>query len=334
MSTKPPTLASLLESFFRNRLAAQRCASPATIGAYRDALRLFLVFASERAGKPPSRLGIEEIDRDVVLVFLDHLETDRSNSIRTRNARLAAIRSFFQHVAYSDPASMGIAQRILSIPGKRASKRMVAYLRQDQLDAVLAAPDRTTIQGRRDYALLLFLARTGARVSEALAINGGDLRFDIPTQVLLHGKGRKDRVLPLAPDVVAVLRTLIAERPHVNTAAPVFINARGKRLTRFGVIHILHRAAVVASKTVPDLANRSLSPHQLRHTTAMHLLQAGVDLTTIASWLGHANVDTSHHYVEADLEMKVRALAQCDQPEAVPSRFQPTDELLALLERL
>lgn len=334
MSTKPPTLAFLLESFFRNRLAAQRRASPATIAAYRDALRLLLVFASERAGQPPSRLRLEDLDHEVVLAFLDHLETTRGNSVRTRNARLAAIRSFFQHVAYSDPAAMGIAQRVLGIPGKRTSRRVVGYLRDDELEAVLAAPDRSTAQGRRDHALLLFLARTGARVSEAVAVNVMDLRLDNPSQVLLHGKGSKDRVVPLEADIITVLRCFLAEGRHRRPDDPVFVNARGKRLTRFGVIHLLDRAVAGAGQAAPELVKRAVSPHTLRHTRAMEMLKGGVDLTTIQSWLGHANVATTHHYTEADLEMKRKALALCEHPDAEPVRYQPTDELLALLDRL
>jgi site-specific recombinase XerD len=280
-------------------------------------------------------LAVEDIDSDLVLAFLDDLETCRGNCIRTRNARLAAIRSFFHHVAYSDPAAMGVAQRILSIPGKRTSRRVVSYLTREELDAVLAVPDLTTVQGRRDRALLLFLARTGARVTEAISVSHADLRLDSPSQVLLHGKGSKDRVVPLAPDLVTVLRALRDDRGvRPSSGEPVFVNARGRRLTRFGVVHIVHRIVAGAVKTRPDLTRRSISPHTLRHTTAMDLLQAGVDLTTIRSWLGHASVETTHHYVEADIEMKRRALAQCDLSDAKPAHYRPTDEVLALLESL
>lgn len=334
MSTKPPSLAALLESFFRNRLAAQRRASPATISTYRDGLRLLLVFASQRANKPPSRLSLAEIDSEVVLAFLDHLESRRGNSVRTRNARLAAIRSFFQHVAYSDPASMGIAQRVIGIPGKRTSRRVVGYLQAEELEAILAAPDRSTTQGRRDHALLLFLARTGARVSEAVAVNVGDLRLNTPSQVLLHGKGLKDRVIPLAADLITILRSILDDRQQGRSEEPLFVNAQGKRLTRFGVIHLLDRAVAGAGEVAPSLIKRAISPHTLRHTRAMEMLKAGVDLTTIQSWLGHAHVTTTHHYTEADIEMKRKALAQCDHPDALPVRYQPSDELLALLDRL
>lgn len=335
MNPRPSTLPTLLESFFRKRLAAQRNASAATIASYRDALRLLLVFASERIDKPPSRLRVEDLDRGVVLAFLDHLEAGRGNSIRTRNARLAAIRSFFQHVAYEDPASMGIAQRVISIPGKRTSRRIVNYLRKDELDTLLATPNRTSPKGRRDHTLLLFLARTGARVSEAIAVNLSDLRLEAPCQILLHGKRSKDRVVPLATDLVAALHHLCDERgtPR-NVAEPVFVNARGRRLSRFGVVHILDRTVSDVRATHPGMLAGAISPHTLRHTTAMHLLQSGVDLTTIQAWLGHASVLTTHHYIEADVEMKRRALAACDHPQAEPSRYQPPDDVLALLESL
>jgi site-specific recombinase XerD len=335
MRTQSLTLASLLESFFRKRLVAQRRASPATINSYRYALRLLLVFASERLGKSPSRLTVEDLNNDMVLAFLDHIETGRGNCIRTRNARLAAIRSFFHHVAYSDPASMGFAQRILGIPGKRTSQRVVSYLSREELDAVLSSPDLNKVEGRRDRALLLFLSRTGARVSETVGVNHADLRLETPTQVLLHGKRSKDRVVPLARDLVVVLRAL-REEHHIPAQAklPVFVNVRGRRLTRFGVIHIVRRAVDKAADVIPRLAERSISPHTLRHTTAMNLLQAGIDMTTIQSWLGHASVTTTHHYVEADVEMKRRALAKCEFSNVKCARFQPTDEILALLDSL
>jgi site-specific recombinase XerD len=329
-----PPLGELIESFFRHRLVAQRNASPATVATYRDALRLLVVFAAERSGTSPSALAVADLDRDAVLAFLDHLENARGNSVRSRNARLGAIRSLFQHIAYSDPASLGIAQRVLSIPMKRTTRRIVNYLTRDELEALLAALDRGTPQGERDHALLLFLSRTGARVSEAIAVNVRDVRLDRPWQVLLRGKGSKERVVPIAEDTAAVLRGLCRARATCRDADPLFVNARGHRLSRFGVTHILRRAVERAAASSAALADRTISPHTLRHSAAMHLLQSGVDLTTIQSWLGHVSVDTTHHYVEADVEMKRKALAKCDAPQAVPLRYQPTDELLALLDRL
>ncbi len=336
MKKKPkPPLAILLESFFRQRLAAQRRASAATVSTYRDSLRLLLLFASEKVGKSPSRLTIQDLDREIILTFLDYLEKDRGNSIRTRNLRLAAIRSFFQHVAYHDPTSMGVVQRVLDIQSKRTTRRSVNYLRPEELEAILGILDRTTKQGRRDYALLLFLSRTGARVSEAVGVNAADLRLEQPCQVLLHGKGFKERVVPLTKDVADVLREFYQEIGlEPGEKSPVFVNARRQRLTRFGVIHILKRTVNAATEKTPCLAKRSISPHTLRHTVAMQLLKAGVDLTTIKSWLGHVNLDTTHHYVEADVEMKRRALEMCQVPVAKLALFKPTDEVLALLENL
>jgi len=290
------SLADLLESFFRQRLIAQRNASPNTVAAYRDALRLFLCFASERYGKPPSQLAIGDLDRDLVLAFLDHLEQERNNSISTRNARLIAIRSFFQYVALSDPASAGIANRVLSIPTKRTTKRMVSHLDQNELDFILAAPDRSAPLGRRDHTLILFLGRTGARVSEACEVNLADLHLDWPRQVLLRGKGGKERAIPLSKDTAEQLKALCDQRGlPPQSQAPVFVNSRGQRLTRHGVTHILKRATAAATKSTPQLSAKRISPHILRHTVGMHLLQSGVDETTIQSWLGHSSPNTTHH---------------------------------------
>lgn len=335
MTAPVPSLASHLESFFRQHLAAQRQASPATVATYRDGLRLFLIFAAEQVGKPPSRLSIEDLDRDRVLSFLNHLEKERGNTIRTRNARLAAIRSFFKHVAYRDPAEMEAATRILTIPGKRMTKRVLTYLREEELVALLAVPDCTIPSGRRNYALLLFMARTGARVSEAIDVRPIDLRLERPCQVLLRGKGAKERIVPISDDLAGLLRTLIHEVGQpLGGSSPIFLNVRGKALTRFGVLYILRRTVAVAAKVISSLAQRAISPHTLRHTAAMHLLQAGVDLTTIRSWLGHVAIQTTNEYIEADVEMKRRALQKCYDQEVTLVWYRPTDEILALLENL
>jgi len=210
--TKPVMLAGLVESFFHQRLISQRRASPQTISTYRDALRLLILFASKRKAKTPTELSIVDLDREMILSFLDHLEKERGNSIRTRNARLVAIRAFFHHVAYSDPAAMGIAHRVLSIQGKRASKRVVGFLKQNELGSILGSPNTTTSAGRRDYTLLHLMARTGARVSEAIDIRPADLHFQKPWQVLLRGKGSKERIVPLARDMAMLLKTLCNER--------------------------------------------------------------------------------------------------------------------------
>ena len=330
-----PSLAALLESFFRQRLAAQYRASPSTISTYRDSLRLLLIYASNKLNKSPSQITVEELDYKLILAFLDHLENERNNGVRTRNLRLAAIRSFFHHIAYSDPVSLNTAQRVLSIQNKRSVKPAIDYLRKEELNAILEAPNRTTPQGRRDHALLLFLSQTGARVSETIGVNTTDLRLKRPYQVLLHGKGSKDRIVPLLEDTALVIRDLCTENGlSINEENPVFINSKGQRLTRFGIIHILKRNVSAAAFKMPELAKRSISPHTFRHTVAMHLLQAGVDLTTIQAWLGHVNLNTTHQYVEADIEMKRQALEKCQISAVKPIRYQPRDEVLVLLENL
>jgi len=330
-----PSLADLIESFFRRRLIAQRNSSANTVAAYRDAMKLLLTFVSERQAKAPIDLEVEDLDREEILAFLDHLEQVRGNCVSTRNARLTAIRSFFHHVALTDPPSIGIANRVINIPSKRTTRSVVNYLSKDELKILLDAPDRTTPLGRRDHCLILFLGRTGARVSECCDVNAADLHLEWPQQVLFRGKGKKERAVPLSEDMAQQLKALLDERGlAADSERGVFVNARGKRLTRHGVTHILKRALAVATKTKPDLATKRISPHSLRHTTAMHLLKSGVDLTTIQSWLGHASVNTTHHYAEADLEMKQRALNRCNDPETPLLMYQPTDQLLAFLATL
>lgn len=331
--SNPPTLGALLESFFHRHLVEQRNASPATLASYRDALRLLILYAAERTARKPCRLAIADLDRDLVLDFLDHLEQTRKNGVCTRNARLTAIRSFFHHVAARDPASLGIAQRILQIPGKRATSELTHYLENPELNALLAAPDCTTSRGRRDHALLLFLVRTGARVSEALGVDVADLQLNPPPQVLLRGKGRKQRMIPLAKDLARTLQALCRERGlGRDEQRPLFVGARDDRLTRFGATHVVRRAVKRGAERAPQLARMSVSPHLLRHTLAMQLLQSGVDLVTIQAWLGHAQVATTHRYAEANVEMMRRSLEQANvSPRAAP-RFRPKDSVLRLLE--
>jgi integrase/recombinase XerD len=329
-----PSLATLLESFFRNRLTKQRNASPSTIASYRDALRMLILFAAERTGRKPCSLTVEDIDRDLILAFLDELEQKRKNAIQTRNARLTAIRSFFHHVAANDPASLGVAQRILAIPIKRSHTEITHHLSRDELDVLIDAPDQQTPRGRRDRTLLLFLARTGARVSEALGVNACDLQLDrTRPQVLLRGKGRKERMVPIPHDLVKALKGLMRERgvDH-NEARPLFVGTHGIRLTRFGATHIVRRAVAAASANTPGLARKIISPHVFRHSLAMILLQSGVDLLTIQAWLGHSQVATTHRYAAADVEMMRRGLDKAGVSGKQPARFQPKDTLLQLLE--
>ena len=325
-------LAPLLESYFRRRLAKQRNATPATLASYRDSLRMLILFAAARLQKEPAALALEELDRDLVLAFLDELEEKRNNSVATRNARLAAIRSFFHHVAAADPAAFGVAQRVLAIPTKRAHIEVTHHL----TNAIVAAPNQMTPRGRRDRVFLLFLARTGARVSEATGVNANDLHLERGRpQVLLHGKGRRDRVVPIPRDLVQSLTELLKERGLAHhEPQPIFVGAHNERLTRFGATHIVRRAAARAKSTAPSLDGKPISPHIFRHSLAMKLLRSGVDLLTIQAWLGHAQIATTHRYAAADVEMMRRGLVKAGVSSDRSARFRPKDAVLQMLESI
>ncbi len=328
----PKGLGFFLESFFHKHLILQRNASPCTIASYRDTILLLLRFTSEEKGISPSNINLEDLDRDMIVEFLNYLEEKRGNSVRSRNIRLAAIRSFMGYVAICDPTKMGITQRIMTIPPKRYNKAIMGYLHNEELNAILKSPDMTTSQGRRDYALLLFLVRTGARVSEAITVNASDFRMNKPASVILHGKGKKDRAIPLSNDLRLTIQNLLSEYGlDTNDKAAIFINTRGQRLSRFGVTHIIGKAVKSASDIIPDLKTKKISPHTFRHTLAMQLLQSGVDLTTIKSWLGHVMLETVHQYVEADIEMKRKALQKCDLPEGKKRTYKASDDILKML---
>lgn len=329
-----PTLGRIVESFFRDALATQRRASPQTVASYRDSLKLFLVFAAKQKDRPPSSLKVSDLDADMVLAFLNHLEKDRNSSIATRNVRRTALRSFFRHVGYEDPASLGIVERVLLVPAKRCDRKGVDFLRPEEQAALLDAPDRSSVRGRRDHALLLFLVRTGARESEAIAVDIRHARLVLPRQVLLFGKGSKERIVPLCEATTAALERMLVDRDGGQPEDPLFLSRTGRRLTRHGAIRIVSRHATAATATMPSLGQRSIAPHLLRHTFAMNMLRAGVDLATIRAWLGHVSVQTTHMYVEADTEMKRKALEKC--PVTVPETrpFEAPDSLLAILESL
>lgn len=327
------SLAALLQSFFRDHLVGVRRASNQTVTAYRDGLRLLVVFAAERHATKPAKLKLEQIDRGTVLDFLKHLEDQRENTARTRNARLAAIKAFFRHVAFRDPGALGDVEQILMIPGKRTTKAAIGYLSRDELEAVLAAPNRDTNTGQRWYALLLFLSRTGARVSEAIRVSVADLSLSEPRQVRLFGKGSKERIVPVDRELARVLRAPGAGRAD-QLGVPVFTNATGMRMSRHGAIYVIERAVKTAATACPALLHKRVSPHTFRHTLAMHLLQAGVDLIVIQAWLGHASVVTTHGYVEADVEMKRRALEKAGVAERPRRRYRPADAVLQMLESL
>lgn len=307
----PNALARALRGFFADYLPRVRGMSPHTVRSYRDAFVLFLRFLAERRGRAVVELDLLDITPENVIAFLEHLEADRRNGAATRNARLAAIHAFARYAAASHPEHLELCQRILGVPFKRARQRVVEYLDADEIRALLDAPDRTTPDGRRDRALLLALFNTGARVQEILDVRPCDLQLVRPLQIRLRGKGRKERVCPLWPQTAETLRALLTERGLEPAATqPLFRNHRGEPLTRFGVCYLLHKYARRAESAATTLAGKRVHPHALRHTTAVHLLQAGVDLVTISHWLGHASVETTNRYAAVDLETKRAALAK------------------------
>jgi len=326
-------LAPTLQAFFTERLTRQRQASPQTVAAYRDALRLFIAFASERLRKQPSLLDFADLDVTLVAGFLDNLEQQRGNTARTRNARLAAIRSLFRYAALRHPEHAELIQRVLAIPPKRFERDLVSFLNRSEVDALLAAPDRSTWTGRRDHALLLVAVQSGLRASELTGLTRGDLQLGTGAHVSCRGKGRKERITPLTRGAVEVLRVWIAERAGEPTA-PLFPTRTGGTLSRDAVEHRLTKYVATAARTCPSLGNKPISAHVLRHTAAMRLLQAGVDTSVIALWLGHEQVETTQIYLHADLALKERALARTRPTTTKPGRYRPSDSLLAFLESL
>lgn len=312
MSTELPNpLARALRGFFADYLPGVRGMSPHTVHSYRDAFMLLLRFLATRHGRPVVTLDFPDIAPDDALAFLDHLEAERGNGTTTRNTRLAALHAFARYAAASHPEHMELCQRLLALPFKRTRQRVVEYLETDEIRALLEAPDCTTPDGRRDHALLLTLFNTGARVQEVVDLRPCDLQLVRPLQVRLRGKGRKERLCPLWPQTAEALRALLSEREIDFAAAqPLFRNHRGNPMTRFGVRYLLRKHAGRAQSAATTLATKRVHPHALRHTTAVHLLQAGVDLVTISHWLGHASVETTNRYAAVDLDTKRAALAK------------------------
>lgn len=333
MTPATSSFPALLQDFFQRRLLAERGASSHTIASYRDTFELLLRYAAQHTGRTPSALTLDDLDAPLVLDFLDHLEQERGNSPRTRNLRLTAIRSFMRHASLRDPASLPVAQRVLAISSKRFDRPALGFLSREEVSALLDAPDRATWSGQRDAVLFAVLYNTGARVSELVGLRIADVLLDRASALHLHGKGRKERVVPLWKSTAAQLRHWL---PRIDRSpdAPVFPNRAGKPLSRSGVEQRLRVAVTKASERCPSLAAHQISPHTLRHTTAMHLLQSGVDITVIALWLGHEDTATTHIYVEADLAMKEAALRRLDEPSLKPVRFKAPDRLLAFLEAL
>jgi site-specific recombinase XerD len=314
-------------------LINQRGASPRTVESYRDAFELLFGYIEQHLGKQPSALSLADLDAPMILDFLEHLETVRHNSARTRNARLAAIHSFMRYAAVRDPASLPITTRVLAIPSKRFDRPVLGHLSRDQVAAILAAPDRTTWSGQRDAVLLAVAYNTGARVSELTGLQVRDVLVDRQAAVHLHGKGRKERVIPLWANTAAELRAWL-DRLHGPPEAPVFPNRNGAAMTRSGVRDRLNRAVTAARRTCPSLEGHRVSPHTIRHSTAVHLLQSGADLAVIALWLGHSSPAVTHQYLEADLATKEATLNRLRDQSPGPARFRPPDRLLAFLEQL
>lgn len=331
MKTYP--LPVYVQRFFTERLATQFRASHNTVASYRDAFRLLLKYASDCLGRSPIDLQVADISADLVGRFLSFLETERGNSARSRNARLAAIRSFFKYVAINEPQLLHHCQRIIAIPSKRYEKRAIDYLNQDEIDALIAAPDISTWIGRRDYTLLLLTVQTGLRVSELISLTCGDVVLGTGAHIRCMGKGRRERATPLRKDCQAALHNWLDECSG-DQSKPLFVSNRGDRLSRDAVERIVRKYVDLASRKCPTLKGKRVTPHVLRHTAAMQLLQNGVDRTVIALWLGHESVETTQIYFHADIKMKEKAMAKT-KPLAVPSgRYRPSDELLAFLEAL
>jgi len=327
------TFPALLESFFTDRLMRQRKSSPNTIASNRDTFKLLLKFAQQYLKKEPSKLMIEDLDTHFIGSFLDYLEKERGNKARTRNIRLAVIRSFFKYVALEEPACSALAQRIRAIPNKRCKHKPVEFLTSSEIDALLAAPDQSTWTGRRDKALLLLALQTGLRVSELVGLCCKDVELGTGAHVWCLGKGRKERCTPLRKEVVATLRAWLRER-NCDPSEPLFPNARGTQLSRDGVEYLLAKHVKTATKQCPTLKKKNISPHVLRHSTAMDLLHHGVDRTVIALWLGHEKVDTTQVYLHADMKLKEQALNKVSPKNAKLKRFRPDDELLEFLKNL
>jgi len=318
-------IAPFIQAFFLNFLLAQRGLSPNTIGAYRDCIKLFLNFVAGLLEKPVDKLTIEDFQDKLVEAFLDDLETSRGNSTRTRNARLAALHVLFRYIAGQQPGAMGRCQQICTVPFKRTSHKTIEYLEDNEIRTVLNSVVPSSRNALRDYGLLLLLYNTGARAQEIVDLRIDKLRFEKPYQVKLLGKGRKERACPLWSETVQALQNYIERREPSATECPsLFLNTNGKPITRFGLRYIIRQYADKAGEVCASIKTKKISPHTIRHTTAMHLLQAGNDISVIKDWMGHADLSTTHGYVESDMKMKRKALEACQPPNAkTPAKGHP-----------
>lgn len=328
-----PSFAGVLTRFFTQRLMQQRHASPHTVGSYRDTFRLLLRFAAARTGKAPSKLAWQDIDAPLISACLDDMETGRGITARSRNLRLTAIRSLFKYAAFELPEHAQQIQRVLAIPSKRCTQLQIGYLSREEVDALLAAPDQGTWAGRRDHAWILLAVQSGLRLSELTGITRADIHLGTGAHVRVMGKGRKERCTPLTQQTAAVLRAWL-EEPARGDGQIAFPNREGARLSSDGVQYLLAKHVDRARQSCPSLRTKRVFPHLLRHTAAMNLLQAGVDTTVIAMWLGHESVETTHVYLNADLELKRRVLAKTAPPGSTAATFRPDDALLTFLNNL
>jgi integrase/recombinase XerD len=326
-------LATTLQTFFTDRLIRQRQVSPHTCAAYRDSLRLLLTFASTRHGMEPFQLEFDQLDAPVIGDFLDHIEHQRRNGIRTRNARLVAIRSLFRFAALRHPEHAALIGRVLAIPPKRFERRLVTFLTEPELEALLAAPARSIWTGRRDHALLALAAQTGLRISELIGLRCADIHLGTGAHINCLGKGRKQRITPITPSMVATLRVWLAERAG-RPEDPLYPTRDGMTMSRDALEHRLAIYVKIAAQTCPSLNQKNVTMHVLRHSAAMRLLRAGVETSVIALWLGHEQIETTHIYLHADLELKERALEKTAPASTKPGRYRPPDKLLAFLEAL
>ena len=331
-STKAPSFAALVQAFFAEHLQ-QRAMSPCTVAAYRDAFVLFLDFAQTRLRKQPTEIHLDEVTPALILAFLDHLERERGNAVRSRNARLAALRAFLKFAGRHDVSALHAIEKALAVPMKRFERPMLGYLSRGEMLAIIGKPDESWTS-QRDHLLLRILYNTGARVSEIIGVTMADVVLDGAACVRLHGKGRKQRTVPLWKSTVKQIRAWLRLNPQLQATSALLPNRNGQPMTRANVTQRLALAVQTAVATQPQLAKRRISPHLIRHTTAMHLLQSGVDISVIALWLGHESPTTTHQYVEADLAMKEQALGKLQEPDAAVRRYKAPDSLIEFLKTL
>ena len=333
IAPKPPSFASLVQQFFTEYLVAQRALSPRTVACYRDALMLFLDFASHRLGRAPTDMRLTDLRSDLILAFLDHLERSRHNAVRSRNLRLTALRAFLKFAGRRDVTSLHVVEQALAVPMKRFEQPMLGFLTRQEMEAVLGQPG-TLWSSQRDHLLLAMLYNTGARVSEIIGVRVVDVILDGAACVHLHGKGRKLRSIPLWDTTVVEVRAWLRLNPTLRGEAALLPNRHGQAMSRSNVAQRLNLAVARGAAQEPGILKKPVSPHTIRHTTAMHLLQSGVPFNVIALWLGHESLNTTHRYVEANLAMKEKALARLDPPNTKMLRFRAPDSLMRFLQTL